>query len=307
MKPNRLFANTTLLLITVVWGATFTLTKDALQTVHVFPFLTIRFFLATLVLLLIALMSGPSRTALLRKSTWFVGAALGLSLFLAYGLQTLGLSTTGAAVSGFLTGLNVVLVPILSIPFLRHLPSLRIWIGVALAVIGLALLSGYDLLLVKPGDIYVLMCALFLALQILLVEKWGNLSDSLALAVVELGVVAAGSLFSSIVSSHSSELFQWSPWFRPSVLWPIMINAVFGTSLAYWAQNVFQKYTGSAQIALIFSMEPVFAAIVAWLFLDEQLSVLGWIGGACIFLSMLIADPGISLRRLRMKKLDVHP
>lgn len=85
----------------------------------------------------------------------------------------------------------------------------------------------------------------------------------------------------------------------------VCLNAVFATSLAYWAQNVFQMYTGSAQIALIFSMEPVFASIFAWIALKEQLSLLGWIGGACIFLSMLVADSNVSIRSLRNAKSDI--
>lgn len=301
MRNKSRFANLSLLGITLVWGATFTLTKNALTSVSVFPFLTVRFALATVVLLGIVLMYRPSRSSLRQIQTWRFGVPLGIVLFLAYAFQTLGLGRTGAAVSGFITGLNVILVPLISIPLYRRIPSLRIWLGVLLAVVGLALLSGPELLQLQPGDTLVLGCTVFLAVQILMIERYGGKLDSLGVATIELGVVAIGSFITSVVVGGPgvSQLLDFQLWLAPSVLWAIVINAVLGTSIAYWAQNVFQRYTSAAQIAIIFSMEPVFAAIIAWLALREQLSGAGWVGGALIFVSMLIADSGISWTALR--------
>lgn len=291
---SRWVANLTLLFIAFVWGATFTLTKDALSIVQVFPFLFVRFLLATVALYLIVILIPRSRRSFDTK-TLLLGTFLGLLLFGAYAFQTLGLGDTSPAITGFLTGLYVVLVPIFSIPLFRTSPHVRTWFGSIVAVLGLAVISGSDLFHLRIGDVLVLICAVFLALQILFIEKYGLKMDSLALATVELLVVTIFSLLASLFQNPGS-LLDMHLWLNSSVLWAVLINALLATSLAYWGQNVFQQSTTSAQIAIIFSMEPVFAALVAWLALGNSLSSIQIVGGSVIFLSMLVADPNVSLK-----------
>lgn len=299
-RKYRLISYISLLFITFVWGATFTLTKNALASVEVYPFLFVRFLVATVVLSVIVFLSPRSRHSFDPLTLW-LGVSLGGLLFGAYAFQTMGLGHTSPSIAGFLTGLYVVLVPILSIPLFRTSPHWRTWMGAILAVMGLAFISGSDILQLKVGDIQVLICAVFLALQILFIEKYGSGMDSLALATIEILVVTVCSLIVSVFQA-GTDLLNIHLWLQPAVFWAILINAILGTSLAYWGQNVFQQNISSTQIAVIFSMEPVFAALVSWVAQGGSLSTVEIVGGVLIFISMLVADPNVSWIRLCGKR-----
>ncbi len=236
------------------------------------------------------------------RTVW-VGVFLGCLLFGAYAFQTTGLGHTSPAITGFLTGLYVVLVPLFSIPLFHASPPKRTWLGAILAVMGLAFISGSHILHMQIGDIDVLICAVFLALQILFIEKYGSNIHPLTLATIEIGVVSVLSLVTSLVVGQTA-LFTPHVWMEPAVLWSVLINAIFATSLAYWGQNVFQQNMPSAQIAVIFSMESVFAALVAWMAQGNLLSPIEMVGGFLIFISMLVADPNLS--RINIRREDSH-
>ena len=299
-KKQTVTATISLLFIALVWGATFTFTKNALTDVGVFTYLFMRFIVAAIILFLIVFVSSRSRSSLGLK-TWIVGVVLGLLLFGAYAFQTLGLASISPAMSGFLTGLNVVLVPLFAIPILKIKPKPRTWMATLIAVIGLALISGIGIVAIHGGDMDTIVCAAFIALQILLVERLGGSIDSLALAAIEVLVVAICSLL-MISMQHQLVTLSVKVWIEPAVFWAVMVNAVLGTALAYWGQNVLQKHTSSAQTAIIFSTEPVFAALFSWVVLGTTLSVVGWAGGGLIFVSMLIADPNIAWNHVPMFK-----
>jgi drug/metabolite transporter (DMT)-like permease len=290
-SPKRRFvANLSLLAVTAVWGATFTLTKNALDDVPVFSYLAVRFALASVLLALLCLVSPETRRSF-QRSTWSHGAVLGLFLFGAYAFQTLGLQTASPSMAGFLTGLSVVLVPMLAKPLLGTKAPPRVWGGAAVALVGLALLCGLDFRGFTTGELEVVICAAFIALQVIYTEKYGSRQNSLALATVEIAFLAVLCALAAIWWPGGTT--APSNWLAPNVLWAVLVCAIPGTALAYWAQNVFQKYTSSAETAIIFSMEPVFAAVIAWLALGDSLG--GWqaVGGILIFLSMLISDPSI--------------
>ncbi len=286
------WAKRPILLIALAWGATFTLTKIALSHVPVFPFLFVRFVVATIVLVGILILTSGHRRPMNARTVW-VGVFLGCLLFGAYAFQTMGLGHTSPAITGFLTGLYVVLVPLFSIPLFHTAPPRRTWLGAILAVMGLAFISGSHILHMQIGDMEVLICAVFLALQILFIEKYGGNIQALTLATIEIGVVSVLSLMMSLLLRQTA-LFTPQVWLEPAVLWSVLINAIFGTALAYWGQNIFQQNLPSAQIAVIFSMEPVFAALVAWMVQGSLLSSIEMVGGFLIFISMLVADPHVS-------------
>jgi drug/metabolite transporter (DMT)-like permease len=292
----RLSANLTLLFVTFVWGATFSLTKGALASVPVFAYLAVRFTIASLILIVILLMTRTARKSLNRRSLR-LGILLGGLLFGAYGLQTLGLQYTSPATAGFLTGLSVILVPVLGYPLLKIKPQAKTWAGASTAMVGLGLLCGIELLQFQVGDILVLMCAVFVALQVLLIEKYGQQTDSLALATVEIVTLTLLSWIATIFDRPT--IHSFSAWLDPSVVWALLICAIPGTAIAYWAQNAFQKHTSSTQTAIIFSMEPVFAALIGWWLLHDALTTREAVGCLLIFLSMLLAEPGFHLKPLR--------
>lgn len=301
---NRWTANLTLLFVTLVWGATFSLTKGALTYVGVFPFLAIRFVIASLALLLGALLLPNVRRSFTRE-TYLAGTFLGTLLFGGYAFQTLGLTTTTPATAGFLTGLNVVIVPLLAFPILRSIPTSRNFIGAIVAVAGLALLTGVDIRSIQQGDMFVLLCSVFLALQIVYTERYASRLNALALTTVEIIVLTIwcslslflpGSLGSATGSLHTS---IWTGFSHPIVWIAILICALPGTAFAYFAQTFFQQSTSSTETAIIFSMEPVFAALIGWLSFHDILTLSGQLGCLLIFLSMWIADPNIRIRRAR--------
>jgi drug/metabolite transporter (DMT)-like permease len=289
-QKQRFLANLSLLGVTAVWGATFTLTKNALQDVPVFSYLAVRFAVASALLVLLCLVSPEARTSFQRR-TFLHGSILGLFLFGAYAFQTLGLQTSSPSMAGFLTGLSVVLVPLLAKPLLGTKTPSRVWTGAVVALFGLALLCGTDFRAFSIGELEVVICAGFIALQVLYIEKFGSRENSLALATVEIAVLAVLCALTAIWWPAAAA--APSTWLAPNVLWAVLVCAIPGTALAYWAQNVFQKYTSSAETAIIFAMEPVFAAVIAWLALGDSLSRRQVAGGILIFLSMLISDPSI--------------
>lgn len=291
--PQRLRANVVLLVVTVIWGATFSLTKAALAVVPVFPYLGMRFLLATGLMLMIALVRVRSRQHLRRAKLWGIGSALGVLLFAGYALQTLGLKTVAPAVSAFLTGFNVILVPLIAIPLLGHGASRRTWLGAGMALLGLAVLNGVESVgHWSAGSLFTLACAVFLALQIVYVDKWSPGLDSIALTTVELAVVTILSLLFSFVHG-SFALPPLSDWQKPAVVAAVVVNGVFGTAFAYWAQTRYQQMTSASYVAVIFTMEPVFAAMIAVLFFHEPLTASLVVGGFMIVLSMLLADESL--------------
>lgn len=295
MKPMRPWlANLTLLAVTAVWGATFSLTKDALAFVPVMPFLATRFLLAAVLLIVFTRLRGRFRETY-SKHTLILGAVLGLLLFLGYLLQTLGLQSVDPGSAGFLTGLSVVIVPILAIPLLHHTPPARTFVGACLAVVGLLLLCGVQLIHLHMGDFEVLLCALFYALQILLIDKYGRSAHSLALATVEISTVAVLST-ACLPLTLPGAGFHIASLFQGTVIWAVLICAIPATAVAYFAQNVFQRYTSSSEAAVIFSMEPVFSAIIAAGLGMESMTRIQIAGGILIVVSMVAAEPSVRFR-----------
>jgi drug/metabolite transporter (DMT)-like permease len=249
----------------------------------------VRFLLAAAVMGMFVHGRTQSRQALHTRSLWVIGIILGSFLFMGYALQTLGLQTIAPAISGFLTGLNVILVPIMAIPLLHRAPSHKTWMAAALALLGLALLNGISSMgHWSSGEIFTLGCAVFIALQMVYVDKWAPGLDSIALTAVEIGTVAVLSLFISLI--HPDSLLHWHAWDHLVVWSAVVVNGVLGSAFAYWAQTRYQQMTSATYVAVIFTMEPVFAAVIAVLFLHEALRLPVVFGGALIVGSMLLAD-----------------
>ncbi|POB11389.1 EamA family transporter [Sulfobacillus sp. hq2] len=290
---QRTLANLILLLVTIAWGITFSLTKGALAIVAVFPYLAVRFLLAATVMVMMALARPGGRNKLVSFHVLKVGFALGVLLFLSYALQTLGLQSIEPAISAFLTGLNVVLVPLLAIPLLGLSASRRTWFAVFTALLGLALLDGVAFLSHwSLGSLYTVGCAVFIALQIIYVDKWAPGIDPLALATVEIITVALLSLITTLFL-HTQAWSPISSWLHPMVIFAVVLNGLFGTAFAYWAQAHYQQKTSASYVALIFTLEPVFAAIIAVLFFGEPLTWSLVLGGFLIISSMLLADDSL--------------
>lgn len=254
---RQLGADLALLLVTAIWGGTFVMVKDAVEQYPVFPFLTLRFALASAVLLVI----GGRRIRTLGWKGWGAGALIGLFLFAGYSLQTLGLQQgASASKAGFITGLSVVIVPVLSAGILRRRPAREAVLGVILATVGLGALTLDGNLSVTSAELLILGCALAFAAHIVAVSFFAANYDALALTTAQVLTVA--------VASAAASLFVARPWpvLTSSVAFAAAFNGVLATALAFFVQTAMQRFTTPTHTALIFTGEPVFAALFGvWL------------------------------------------
>ena len=281
MKLNKSqWADFLLLLVTLVWGSTFVIVKWAIEDLPPFPFLAIRFALAFISLLPFLWF----QKAHISKGTLLKGAALGVFLFSGYAWQTVGLQYTTASNAGFITGLSVVFVPALVIVTTRRLPSPGLLLGILCALVGLAFLSLGDRFQLNKGDLMILACAISFALHIFLVGRYAPQTNATVLASVQIFTVSILSYFFSFLLPQPSLYFSSTAWIA------LLVTAVPATSLAFFAQTKMQQFTTPTHTALIFSMEPVFAAISAFFFAGEILTTKGLIGAGLVLAGMLIAE-----------------
>lgn len=282
--PRQLWADLALLLVALIWGSTFVMVKEATAAYPVFPFLALRFGLATVGLLLI----GGKRLRTLGWRGVGAGALIGLFLFGGYAFQTLGLRYTSASKAGFITGLSVAIVPLLSAAILRQRPRPQAAVGVCLAVTGLALLSLNEALHFDRGDLLVLACALSFALHIVAVSAFAPRADPIALTIVQVATVA---LLCGAVGGGIS-LFSPGAWPLPNTTtwFAAIFTGILATAVAFAVQTAMQRFTTPTHTALIFAAEPVFAAVFGVLLAGDVLTIRGMVGGLLIILGTITSE-----------------
>jgi len=271
-----------LLGIVVIWGSTFAIVKGILDQIMPFAFLAYRFFWAAFILCLIFW----KRLKNIDKIILRKGFLVGIFLFLGYTFQTVGLKYTTATKAGFITGLSVVLVPIISHFFIREKIYKNSILGVILAVIGLGFLNYNSSFNYNFGDFLVLLCAISFAMHIISVGLYARKVDYVLLVIVQLTTV--------FVLSFLMALFFERPgihlYYPSGVWWSIILTGIFATALAFYMQNKFQRYSTATKTAIIFSGEPIFGAIFAYLLLGEKVGLIAWIGGLLIIFGMIISQ-----------------
>lgn len=282
-------AELAILMISAIWGSSFILMKNLLDHMPVFSYLSIRFILASFIMLLLF----GSHLKGIDKKTLILGILTGLMLFGGMSLQVFGLQFTTASKSAFITGLNVVLVPVIASVFLKKKPPIPSLIGVILAATGLYFITGGSIDSLNLGDLLTLFCAVCFALQIIIIDYSVSKTDVAALAVIQITTAAAACTILWIFTDNPA------PNFTGGVVFTILITGIFGTALAFGAQTVAQKYTSPTRTALILTCEPVFAAIFAITIPNNQGSTesltIPLITGCLLILSgMIIASLRIS-------------
>lgn len=289
---TRIKAELALLGITFIWGTSFSIIKDAIAFMDSMDFLAVRFILAAAVLLILfwnKVKSSP------RDDLW-VGAAIGFVLWISFLLQIKGLELTSPSKSAFVTGFSVILAPLFESVVTRKLPSGWNALCALSALVGLYLLSGTPSLFPLDRGIFLtFLCAIGFALHMLLVGHFANHRDLTALVVMQIAVTAVAA---SIVSwVHPSPPLHFSP----RIVAALFITAILATALAFFTQNWAQKHTSSSRTALIFSLEPVFAALVAYFTIHET-----WTRRMALGCTLIFA--GILASQLRSKeKLPIEP
>jgi drug/metabolite transporter (DMT)-like permease len=277
-----------LIAVTAVWGVTFVQVKDALDLYPLFAFLAARFAIAGVVLAVPA----RGRVRSLGREGALAGVFLGVLLAAAYGFQTAGLERTTVSSTGFITGLYVVLTPLLALVLFRQSTAAVVWIGAGLAVIGFALLSGIDVG-APTGDLLVLASAFATALQILMVERYAPRHDAVALTLVEMATAFLGFLLIALVLGQLAVPRGWTVWGA------LIVTGVFASALGYLIQVWAQRRISATRIALVFSLETVWAGFFGYLLADDRLGLLGWGGCALILAGIVLAEPAAAdvLRR----------
>lgn len=269
-------------IIALIWGSTFVLVKNALDTVGPLTFVGLRFALAAAFLTLFF----SRRARDLARADWQVGALLGILLALGYVFQTIGLQTTTSAKAGFITGMSVVIVPIMATLLLRRPPGRWAVAGIAVATIGLALLTLNADLSVQSGDLWVLACAVAFALHIVVIARYSQRHDPVRLTLAQLVIVA---LFATVAAF----VFETPRLNLPVKTWAALaFMGVVATALVFSVQVYVQRFTTPTHTALLFSLEPVFAALFGWWWAGEQLGARALLGCGLILLGMIVAELG---------------
>jgi drug/metabolite transporter (DMT)-like permease len=263
-----------LLSVAAIWGGAFVMMKDALKRQDVSSFLFTRFLIAFLAMILVR----PNIVRLLSKDLIVKGVIAGSFLGSGFILQTFGLAKTTAAITGFITGLYVVATPLIAGVFLRQKISLRIWICVVIATIGLALLSlhGWSM---GIGEILVLASAVAYACHIIALGQWSLGRDAYAFTTIQLGTVTFICGIASFARGYRAP--------PDAKVWEVVIfTALFATVFAFFIQTWSQAHLSSSKIAVIISMEGVFAAFFAVVFGGETLTAQKILGGLLVFVAM---------------------
>ena len=266
--------------VTAVWGSTFVLVRDAVAQIPPFTFIAYRFLAAAVLLAALR-----PRMAAIGPPELIAGAAAGLALFAGYGLQTVGLQYTTASNAGFITGLSVVLTPLVAGLLLRQPPDRWPVLGACLAAVGLGLLS-LRRLEVRQGDALVLGCAVAFAAHILLLGRYAPRFSTYRLAVVQLGTaglvaLAWAGLAGDLVAPASAEVWV-----------ALAVTSVAASAGAFLVQTRAQREVSPTRTAVILTMEPVFAGLFGFLLAGERLSGRGWLGAGLILAGMLVAELG---------------
>src|SRR5687767_3947374 len=278
-----------LVAVTAVWGVTFVQVKDAVELYPLFAFLALRFAIASMVLAVPA----AKRLRSLGRPGWVAGSALGLLLALGYALQTAGLERTTVSSAGFITGLYVVFTPLLALALFRTRVGGAVWIGVALAVVGLAMLSGVgagDPL----GDLLVLLGSAAYSVQIVLMERYAPRYDAIAFTQAEMLAAFAGFAVVALALGQVEVPRGWTVWSA------LLVTGIFASALGFLVQTWAQRRISAARTAIAFAMEPVFAGFFGFWLAGDRLGAVGWGGCAVIMAGILVAEPeaGRTLRRL---------
>src|SRR5690242_11716518 len=265
--------------MTAIWGVTFVQVKDAVELYPLFAFLAVRFAIASATLVVPA----GRRVATLGPRGIRAGALLGLLLAGGYVLQTAGLEQTTVSGTGFVTGMYVVLTPVLALVLFRASIGAAAWAGVALSTVGLVLLAGVHGS--AGGDLLVLAGAAVYSLQIVLMERYAPLYDALAFTLVEMAAAFATLLGVALALGDLGVPRGWTVWGA------LLVTGVFASALGFLVQTWAQQRTSATRTALAFTMEPVFAALFGYTLAGDRLGALGWGGCAAIMAGIVLAEP----------------
>lgn len=289
--PKPLQADLALLVVTLIWGGTFAIVKKSLAQVSPILFIALRFWVAAAVTVIC--MPGAVRNISLQ--TLRRGLLLSVVLVGGFIFQTVGLRSTTPSRSAFITSLAVVLVPVLGFLIFHHKPKLQTLAGVVLAAMGIGFLTltvvelkfGY-------GDALTLICAAVYALHMLLLGRYLPTSDYRQLIILQM---AGGALIcTAVLPMLETPFLVWDVTFT----YYLLITGILATGFAYYSQTRAQQYTTPICTALIFSLEPFFAALFAYLLLGQTIIPKEWLGGGLVIAGIITAECGRTGKKIQL-------
>ncbi|MBK8945307.1 MAG: DMT family transporter [Ignavibacteriae bacterium] len=282
-----------LLLITLLWGATFVIVKESLNDISSMAFIALRFLIAGIFLLPFIIKKKFT------KQNFNAGILLGILLFIGFAVQTIGLKYTSATKSGFFTGTTVIMIPILQTIIEKRIPTKGVILGSILVMIGIAFLSsgGNSIFSLfndiatnfNLGDGLTLVCAFFFAIYIIYLDIETTKHEFwvlLFLQIITTAILAI--LFSFIFSGINLEHFKID--LTNNLIGGILYTSIFATLITTALQTKYQKDVTPAKAGIIFSFEPIFAAIFAFFILGEKITNFGYFGAALIMLGLFISE-----------------
>lgn len=282
LKFREYGADASLLFISIIWGSTFIITKQALESVPVFSFLSLRFAAASVLLVIICL----PRIKHITFQTIQDGTVLGSVLFLTYAFQTVGLKYTQATVAAFITGLYVIIVPVFSLLILKKRPRPYALIGVLLAFAGLVLVTLNGRIVLSRGEVLVLVNAVFASFHIIFIDFYSRRNDIYLLTAIQILVVLICSILSSVLFEKDSFSYSYSD----QLVFAVFLTGILATVVAFLIQTGLQKYTTPTKAAIIYTMEPVSSAFFSYFIGAELLALRQYIGAIIIILAVLFVE-----------------
>lgn len=288
MQKQELKSNIFLLMTAAIWGFAFVAQRVGAQYVGAFTFGGVRFALGSISLVPLLLYNrnksaGKEEQSQEPANVYVAGAITGSILFAAAALQQLGLAYTTAGKAAFITGLYIVLVPLLGI-FLKQRVQMSTWAGVVLAVFGLYFLSVNEDFSIAKGDLLVIIGAFFWAFHILAIDHFAKKVDAFQYSFFQFVTCSALSLITALIFEDISlEAIS-------KAIIPLLYGGVLSAGVAYTLQAVGQKHAKPSHAAIILSMETVFAALGGALLLNENLGARGYLGSALMFAGMMVTQ-----------------
>ncbi len=281
-RTRTLKSDILLLLAAIIWGFAFVAQRAGMEHIGPFLFNGIRFALGSVVLIPLIMIRNTGEK-ITSGSLLLPGLIAGVAIFMGVSFQQVGIVYTTAGKAGFITGLYVIIVPILGL-FLGKKSGTGVWAGAMLAVVGLYLLSVKTGLKMERGDLLVLIGALFWAVHVHLIGHFAPRMDTIKLAFLQFLTV-------SFLSTLTALAFERINIHQILAAWiPIIYAGVFSAGIAYTLQVVAQRDAHPSHAAIILSMETVFAVLGGWVILGERLSVREFMGCGLMFAGMIISQ-----------------
>ena len=276
-------ADLLLLSVTFFWGITFLMVQEALDTIGVLAFLFWRFFIALLVMLVIS----KSAFKYLNKETFTKGIMLGVFLFLAFAFQTFALLYAQSSIVAFLTGLSVIMVPILLFLFFKSSVRGFVFIGSLIAMVGLYLLTMSGELTFGVGEFLTLICTFFVSIHIIYTDRYSKRYNIRLLVLLQFLVIVVLSLAGALTFEGSVLKMEWLNF---EVLIAVGFTSILCTVYGFLVQTSVQRYTTPSKTAIIFTTEPIFAFAYGYLVGNEIFTTAQMWGCVLIVMAMLVAE-----------------